>query len=50
MITCDVFAKISHFERSYAYHLERACHHDEMLEFIDSELEVYRKMMKNMDA
>lgn len=50
MITCDVAAKVSQLERSYAYHLERACRHDEMLEFIDDELDVYRNMMKQMDA
>lgn len=48
MISFDIFARISALERSYAYHLEQACKHDEMLDYLDEELMVLRKMKEDM--
>lgn len=48
MITCEITAKIAQLERSYAYHLEQACMHDEMIDYIDTELRTYRTMKAQM--
>lgn len=45
----NIAAKISSLERSHTYHLGRLFYHEEMTDYLDDELDVYRTMLKQMD-
>lgn len=50
MISCDSASRIEHLQRSYVYHLEQACLHDEMLDWIDNELDQLRSQVQQDEA